>query len=320
MNAPDRTCFLGGSDTAAVIGVSPWKDAFTLYCEKIGEIPFDPEESRVQRRGRILERAIGQLYAEDSGRMVGFPGQQVKRNGTEDLLPAGVGVDYRRAQIDAWEHFEGNTWVPLEIKSSSEFTRGKWGPSGTDDCPTYYCTQVHWQIGLTGAPFGRLVALLGADDLRVYTIQRDEQVLKFLNDAAAEFWQRVLDRNPPPVDYQHPRAGESLAKLFRDVNATEILQASDSDRSWRDVMQEAAEEIKRYEAVRDGAKAHLLHRMANASVLNFGDGTMFERKVIKRAGFTVEPTEYISATVKKERKSNKAGASALAAIEDQTNV
>jgi putative phage-type endonuclease len=306
VNAPDRTAFVGGSDLAAIIGVSPWKDQHALYLEKTGEIPPDPEEKRVYRRGHILERPIAQLYAEDTGRVVEFA----------DTRPGGVTApaphDYMRAQIDAWERVDDDRWVPLEIKSASEFTRGKWGASGTDDAPTYYCTQMHWQIGLTGAPFGRIVALLGSDDLRVYTIQRDEQVLAFLRNAAAEFWQRVLERKPPPLDYQHPRTGDMLAKLFREIDATEILQGTDDDRKWRDVMQEAAEQAKQYEAVRDGAKNHLLHRMRGAAILNFGDGTMFERKTIQRSGYTVEPTSYVSATVKKEPKTRQAR------IEDKT--
>ena len=33
----DRQGFIGGSDVAAILGVSPWKSPFLLYQEKIGE-------------------------------------------------------------------------------------------------------------------------------------------------------------------------------------------------------------------------------------------------------------------------------------------
>ena len=33
---PDRTKFIGGSDVAAILGVSKWKTPFQLYQEKIG--------------------------------------------------------------------------------------------------------------------------------------------------------------------------------------------------------------------------------------------------------------------------------------------
>jgi hypothetical protein len=145
-------------------------------------------------------------------------------------------------------------WIPLEIKSASEFTRGKWGPTGTDDAPTYYCTQMHWQIGLSGAPFGRIVALLGADDLRVYTIQRDEQVLAFLRNAADEFWQRVLERKPPPLDYQHPRAGECSPSCSATIDATEILQGTTTTANGATSCRKRPSRRKQYEAVRDGAK------------------------------------------------------------------
>ena len=32
----DRTTYIGSSDVAAILGVSPWKSAFLLYQEKIG--------------------------------------------------------------------------------------------------------------------------------------------------------------------------------------------------------------------------------------------------------------------------------------------
>lgn len=302
----DRTGYIGGSDLAAIIGVSPWKDAHALYLEKVGELPPDEQETKAQRRGRILEAAIAELYVEETG-------AQVEPGGFGCVAP----YQHFRCQIDRFEKVDHMRMVPLEIKSASEFTRGQWGPSGTDDAPVYYCTQVHWQIAATGADFGRLVALLGADDLRVYTIPRDDKVIEFLLGAASEFWQRVLDRRPPDPDVRHPRAGDLLKLLFRNVNATEILQAGDSEQRWRMVMEEAAAEANKYEAVATGAKHHLLHKLGNGHAIDFADGYRFERRIVERSGYTVAPTSYIDARVKKIPQPRAGRSMALAAPEPE---
>jgi len=135
---PDRRGFVGGSDVAKIINVSPYGDAFSLYLEKRGEIEPPEEETRTQRRGKILEPAIAQLYAAEHG-------VELDKGATLTMPDA----PHFRAQVDALEDVDGSP-IPIEIKSASEFTRGKWGPSGTDDAPTYYCAQLHWQLLATG--------------------------------------------------------------------------------------------------------------------------------------------------------------------------
>lgn len=310
MNAPaviERRGFIGGSDIAAIIGHSPWKDPFGLYLEKRGELDPDPDESKAMRRGKILESAIAQMYREEHDADVTFPQRNAYITGPEPWM---------RAQVDAWEAVptisageqERQTMIPLEIKSASEYTRGKWGPTGTDDAPVYYCTQLHWQMQLSGAPFGRIVALLGSDDLRVYTIQRDAQIDRFLMQAARDFWRRIETADPPPVLYEHANTGATLDRLFASPNATTIAQAPDGLRHWLHVYQDAAKHAADYERTRATAKAHMLHFMGNAGVLDFGD-VQYQRVIRQRAAYTCEATSYIE--FRKKAKSRTRGAAAI---------
>lgn len=296
----DRRTFVGGSDIPAIIGQSPYKDAFALYLEKRGEIEAPEVETKVQRRGKLLEPAIAAMYADE--------GAELER-GVVLQMP---GTPHFRAQIDAIEIVD-NTTIPVEIKSASEFTRDKWGQSGTDEAPTGYCAQLHWQIHAMGAPFGRIVALLGADDLRVYTIERDPKIAEFLLKSAAEFWLCVQAGTPPEVNFAHPSVGDTLARLFNSPRATEILQADDRLRAWRDVYVDAVHWKGKYETVADGAKAHMLAAMRNAGVIDFGDGQSFERRIIKRKGYTVGETTFVEGRL---RKSKAGGAPALSPPEE----
>jgi len=301
----NRRGFIGGSDIPVIIGVSPWKDRLRLFAEKTGAIEPDQRESKVKRRGKILEAPIVELYREEVGEVAISSGGVFRLDGEPHFC----------AQVDAIESADGYD-IPLEIKSASEFTRGKWGPSGTDDAPTAYCAQLHWQLAVTGAPRGKIVALLGADDLRVYPIDRDEKIVEFLLEKAREFWTMIQTNTAPDIDFDHPTAGDTLAALFRNFKATEILQADDALRAWRDVMVDATALETRYRVTKENARNHLLEAMRNAAVIDFGDGQMYERKVVKRAGYTVGPTEHVDARLKK----TKADAAALALPERIGNV
>lgn len=288
----DRTQYIGGSDIGKIIGVSPYGDQFSLYLEKIGELDPPEIETKVQRRGKILEPAIIQLHAAEYG--VEF------QPGVTLALPQSP---HYRAQIDARERTQDGL-IPSEIKSVTEFTpRHLWGASGTDDAPTSHCAQLHWQMMAMDAPCGRIRAMLGADYFPFYTIERDPKVDAFLLEQAAEFWSRVQDRRPPTINFEHPSVGDTLARLFKNPKATEILQATDAHRAWRDVLIQASAKAKEYEAVRDGAKAHLLAEMGNAGLIDFGDGQVYERKFVKRRGYTVGDTVYIDSRLKRSRES-----------------
>lgn len=292
-SVPDRSTYVGGSDIPAIIGVSEWKTAFQLALEKLGNLAPGETETRAQRRGRILEPAIAELYREEyaprllSGQIVTDPDQP-----------------WQRAQVDRCEATDDGI-IPVEIKTSSEHARAKWGPSGTDDVPTAYASQLHWQMRLMNAPEGRLVALLGADDLRVYTIRRDPQIDKFLLERATEFWNNLQSGIVPEPNFDHPSTGAVLEALFRDFKPTQIAVATESVQHWKEVWQEAKETSKRYAAVADAARAHLLHFMREAAILDFQDGTMLEKKEVRRDGYTVEPCVYVDCRLKKVPKGAK---------------
>jgi putative phage-type endonuclease len=291
----DRRHFVGGSDIAKIINVSPWGDAFRCYLEKTGALPPNVEETRSQRRGRLFEGPIADMYVEDHGATVQDGGVVHFPDALIEHIPASVA----RAQIDRFEH-AGNLFVPLEIKSTLHYARAAWGESGTDDVPTYYATQVHWQIAATAAPFGRLVALIG-DDLRVYTIQRDERVIEYLVDRVAEFWRRIELRDPPSPTYDHERMLETLRILYPNVDPDALVYAKPEHEAWRVVLEDAAAQRLAYEKVEATAKAHLLHAMGNAAAMRFNDGRELRRSIIRRGGYTVEPTEYIDARIAKPR-------------------
>jgi len=59
-----RKSGIGGSDVAAVVGVSKWTSAYALWAQKSGLIPDDFSDSEAMEWGRLLEPVIRDKFAD----------------------------------------------------------------------------------------------------------------------------------------------------------------------------------------------------------------------------------------------------------------
>ena len=88
-----------------------------------------------------------------------------------------------------------------EMKTVHPFAAKEWGEPETDEIPIYYAAQV--MHGLMIKPRRRAIvaALIGADDLRIHFMDRDDETIAGMRPREIEFWHRIQDRNPPdPTD------------------------------------------------------------------------------------------------------------------------
>jgi putative phage-type endonuclease len=176
----DRRSGIGGSDAAAVIGISPWSTPLAIYERKLGLVP-DVEETAAMRWGTILEAPIADEYARVTGRQALVAPMQ--RHPQHPWMIAHVDrvVDTDRI---------------VEIKTSA---RGEaWGEPGSDDLPAHYLTQCQHYLSVTGARVCDVAVLLNGSDFRIYPVERDEALIAYLIEREGKFWrEHVLAKNPP---------------------------------------------------------------------------------------------------------------------------
>ncbi len=192
-NAVDRASFIGGSDAAAILGVSPWKSPFMLYQEKIGEFKEEitPEKQKIFDRGHrwepvVIEMLIDELT--DRGHDV----QVIARNGRfKDLEHP-----FLAAEIDLELLIDGET-VNGEMKTVHPFAAKDWGEQDTDEIPIYYTAQVSHGQMVTRRNKTIVAALIGADDLRVHVVERDDELIQIMRNKEIEFWKRIEKRDAP---------------------------------------------------------------------------------------------------------------------------
>ena len=172
---------IGGSDVAAIIGVSPWKTAYALYMEKTEDIEITDEDNERLAWGRRLEAPIREWYCETTGREVVVP----------DLMHS-KDHPFMLGTLDGIAGDRG-----LEIKTAHH--AAGWGEPGTDQIPTYYLTQVHHYMIVSNLPvFDVAVSIAGSPPV-LYEVKADRETHDLLIKAEEQFWKRVQQLEPPPT-------------------------------------------------------------------------------------------------------------------------
>ena len=212
----DRTNFLGGSDCAAILGISPFKSPLMLYQEKIGEHVEEvtPVKQKIFNRGKRWEPVVIEMLV-DELKDRGLDVHIINRNQRFKDLEH----DFLAAEIDLELLVDGET-VNGEMKTVHPFAAKDWGEQDTDEIPIYYTAQVlHGQM-VTRRNKTIVAALIGADDLRVHTVNRDDEMIDVIRAKELEFWERVQNRQAP-----EPVSIEDI-KLMYAKDSGSIIDAS----------------------------------------------------------------------------------------------
>ena len=178
-----RRWFIGGSDIAAIAGLSPYKTALDVYAEKLGLVP-PFAGNQFTRWGKRLEAVIADCYAETTGLEL-EPGGFVMH---EKYPWAGGNLDRQNRAARKI----------VEVKTANIRQADRWGEEGTDEIPEEYIAQCAWYLMLTGYSVADVPVLLGGNDFRIYRVERDEELEQFLIDAGARFWTDHIEKQVQP--------------------------------------------------------------------------------------------------------------------------
>lgn len=272
-----RLSGIGSSDAAAAIGLNPYYTAVELWQEKRGEAaPFLGNEAT--KWGKLLEPAVRQEYAEQTGRVVRLPPDTLVHSKHAFVVchPDGITDDGRL--------YEGKT---------ARYPDG-WGEPGTDQVPEHYLIQVQHSLMVTGLVVSDVAVLIGGQDFRLYEIAADAELQGSILEAEADFWSHVQTGKRPAFDYRSPGAIEVLKKLYPGTNG-KVVQANAECEEWRQLFEGFSTATKTVKQDADEMKARLLDFMGEAAVLRFADGRCFRRQLVKRKGYEVKPTEFVDA-------------------------
>ena len=176
----ERRKGIGGSDVAAIMGLSPWKTAFQVYQEKRKEV-VGWQGNEATDWGKRMEPAIRQWYSDTTGRCVRLP-EKIMVNSRHPFMLASL---------------DGFTDDPRGVEIKTARSMKGWGEPGTNEIPDYYLLQIQHYMVVTGFPVFDVPVSIGGGAPNLYEVPADKELQEMIIDACAGFWQRVVDGNPP---------------------------------------------------------------------------------------------------------------------------
>lgn len=223
----DRTKFIGGSDISAVLNLSPWRSAVQLWEDKIKPRVEGGGGKKVKSRGKRWESVVAEMLVEEL----------VRQGHTVEIVATNaryIDKDFPMfaCEIDFEIRLDGEREITnVELKTVHPFKSSEWGASESDTVPVWYLAQALWGLGITGRYRCIVAPLFGADEIRTFTVEREEDTITGLRNQAAKFWgEHVLPKvSPPPkrpidADVLFPLESEALVLPADDGLTAKLLR------------------------------------------------------------------------------------------------
>lgn len=266
----DRSKYIGSSDIAAIIGISPWRTPLDVYLDKTqGRQEVSAEKAKIFARGHRLEPYILDMYADDTGETLISRGNRY----TDGTFP------FLAAEIDA----ETGSGKNIEAKSTRSDWGKVWGAQMTDEVPVYYNAQAMFGMGINGAEVAEFPVLIGIDDFRIYRVERDQEIITNLKGAAVTFWNDHIVAGVAP----EPTTVSDVERLF-PWDAGTVIQATDEIRDAYLHLKDLKKKLKFLESEVDDQAEMIKLFMRDHQILQFGAEKLLTWKSQKSRRIDVE--------------------------------
>lgn len=200
-----RKGYIGGSDAGAVVGLNPYKSAYTLWAEKTGKIP-EFQGNTITRVGSYLEDLVAQMFMEDTDKKV----RRKNRILVNDEYPfACADVDRMIVGEDAL----------LEIKTTNSPVATKKFKNG--EYPESWYAQMTHYLAVTGLKKAYLAVLIECRDFKVFELERDEEEIAALMSAEKDFWE-LVQKDTAPIADGLESTSDTLKTMYPNSNADNV--------------------------------------------------------------------------------------------------
>lgn len=267
---------LGGSEIAAVVGLSKWESRFSLWHRKAGAIG-EKEANSEMTVGQYVEAATLAWWADQH----------------PELTPAtarGTWVhkdrDWQVANLDQWA--VGRTRRDAAVvEAKFAIYDDEWGDEGTDEIPPYYRCQVLWYLDVTGLRRAFVPVLFGgAGRFAEYVVTASKAEQEYLRTEGRKFLDDVANGVRPDID-AHSATYSAVRELHPDIDGETVT----TDATTRDAWQAAKAAMEAAKAEERRATAALLDVMGESKFAEH-DGTVYARRQPNgRGGVSLYPVK-----------------------------
>ena len=226
-----RKQYIGGSDAAAVLGMSSYKSRYTLWAEKTGKIP-EFSGNLATDVGTYFEDFIAKRFEQETGKKV----RKETHSIFNDKYPWAIAnVDRVIVGEDAILECKFTDSLNLKRYKNGEFP------------DRFYVQCVHY-LAVTGKKKAYLAVLIGNKEFKVFEIYRDEAEIEALMAEEKAFYELIKSDTAPATDGTESTT-ETIKTIYADSNEDIVNLFAYEDALNQYVAVQA--QIKELEAIKD---------------------------------------------------------------------
>jgi putative phage-type endonuclease len=257
----ERRKGIGSSDVANIVGVG-YTSAYHTWLDKLGRWNDDDKAGEAALWGNLHEETIAQEWCRRNASVVRRVGLVAKQTAAWQMCT----LD--RRVLECPLNRDTREACALEIKTRSAFKADRWRHK---QIPDDVLAQTAWQRIVTGYDHVHVAVLIGGNDYRQTVVRRDDELERFLLDAADEFWQVNVGRDRAPR-WQLDKA-EQLIRLDEQMHPDRVGTAQLDVDGVGDVMEYARASAAAGAADKERKRqaARLRELAEGRRVVTFGD-------------------------------------------------
>lgn len=255
---------IGSSDAGTAVGLNPYQSPLELWMIKTGRdagLPkIDPnDETSPTYWGSLLEPIVAAHYTRRTGNRV--------RKINAVLQHPDPDKSWMLANIDREVTGAPDVQI-LECKTAGEFGVRLW----RDGVPEYIVCQVQHQLAVTGKAAADVCVLVCGQEIRIYRITRDDELIARLIELERQFWHYVETDTPPPADGSES-ADMALRCLYPHDSGNHLDFTTDTEMSalFADLVNLRAD-IESREDLATLLTQQIQQRLEDASTASFDSG------------------------------------------------
>jgi putative phage-type endonuclease len=273
---------IGGSEIGAVLGLNKYKTARQLYEEKIGPVPVEIEATPKMLAGTRQEPLIAQAYTDLTGNTVSSDG----------LLRIHPDYPFCSVSLDRVIADKGDGRGPgvLECKNTTSMFASTW----EQDVPLPYYCQTQWGMFVSGFKWGAICVQIDGWDIRILPVERDDDFIAMMLEAAKEFWHCVETRTPPEA------VADDVEKMT--VEAGKQVQADENISALLSSLVTTKAQIKALEVTEEQLTDSLKLKIGNAEAVVDGDKVLVTYKLVSVKESYRPASSYRKLDIKKAKR------------------
>ena len=218
---------IGGSDASSILNLNPYKSSVNVYMDKIDE-NIEIKTNMKMILGEKLEEFVAKEFCNQTGKKVRNLNGMLRNHK----------YPYAIANLDKVVVSEN---AFLECVVTNSYCKKEW----SEEVPIHYQIQCYHYMAVTGASHCYVCALIGNEDIKIYKLDRDQELIDYIMEKEEEFWKKYILGDDIPLPDGSDDYSKFLKNRYKNIDEKPLNLFIESKKlSKLDTLNDMLKEIK----------------------------------------------------------------------------